>query len=56
MSCRGRPVEAAGDHCFVVDHCELVVDISEMGPSDCVLRRAQALKARVQAGLTDWTG
>ena len=56
MGSRWRPVEAAGDHFPLIDHGELVMAISEMSFSDCVLRGTQALKARVQAGLTDWTG
>ena len=27
MSSGGRPIEAPRDHCFVVDHGELVVDL-----------------------------
>ena len=56
MGGRGAPVEAACDDGAVVDDSELVVDILEMCLSACVLRDAQAHKARVQAALTDWTG
>ena len=27
VSSGGRPIETASDHCFVVDHGELVIDI-----------------------------
>ena len=30
VSSGGRPVEAPRDHCFVVDHGELVIDILEI--------------------------
>ena len=38
-----RPVEAPRDHCFVVDHGELVVQVLEMGLPACVLRDAQGI-------------
>jgi len=56
VSSRGAPIEAAGDHFFVVDHSKLVVDILEMCISACGLRGAQAQKASIKAALTDWTG
>ena len=56
MGGRGAPVEAACDDGAVVDDSELVVQFVEMGLSAWFLRDAQALKARVQAALTDWTG
>ena len=31
MGSRWRPVEAAGDHCFVVDHGELVMQLVAPG-------------------------
>ena len=45
VSSGGRPIEAPRDHCFVVDHGELVVDILEMCLSDWVLRDAPASQA-----------
>ena len=51
MGSRWRPVEAAGDHFPLIDHGELVVDIVETCLADCDLRGAQALKARIKAGL-----
>ena len=45
MSRRGRPVEAARDHGFVVDDGELVMDILEMCLSACFLRDAHASQA-----------
>ena len=56
MGSRWRPVEAAGDHFPLIDHGELVMELVEMCLSVWFLRGAQALRARVQAGLTDWTG
>jgi hypothetical protein len=35
VSGRGAPIEAACDHCFVVDHCELVVELVAAGESWC---------------------
>ena len=42
VSGRGAPVERAGDHCFAIDHGELMMHILEMGLSACVLRDAHA--------------
>ena len=45
MSGGGRPVEAPSDHCFVVDHSELVMDIVEKDLSAWFLRDAHASQA-----------
>ena len=45
VSSGGRPIEAPRDHCFVVDHGELVVVIFEMGLSAWVLMDPHAAQA-----------
>ena len=45
VSGRGAPIEAACDHCAVIDHGELVVDILEMGLSAWGLMDPHAAQA-----------
>ena len=45
VSSGGRPVEAPRDHCFVVDHGELVMQLLERVLPAWVLRDAHASQA-----------
>ena len=45
VSSGGALIQASSDHCFVIDHGELVVDILEMCLSAWFLRDAHASQA-----------
>ncbi len=51
MSGRGRPIEGSRDHFALVDHGELVMEVLTVDLLACDFKDAQAVKARVQAGL-----